>query len=88
MKKTILCKNQKGDVMTTRKRTMNRPANGLVGPLPCPFCGSDNLRVCNYGIECRSCGVWLGDGTRCRTIGKTILDAWNHRANGKDDTPK
>jgi len=48
--------------------------------LPCPFCGSDNLRVCACGIECRNCGVWMGDGTQCRTIGETVLDAWNHRA--------
>ena len=67
--------------MTTKKRDVSRPAEGLVGPLPCPFCGSDNLRVCDYGIECRNCGVWMGDGTQCRNIGKTVLDAWNHRAN-------
>jgi len=60
--------------------TVSRPVNGLVGPLPCPFCGSDNLRVvCDWGIECRNCGAWMGHGTRCRTIGKTVLDAWNHR---------
>lgn len=67
--------------MTTRKRAKSRPVDGRVGPLPCPFCGSDNLRVCDHGIECRNCGVWMGDGTQCRNIGKTVLDAWNHRAN-------
>lgn len=67
--------------MTLRKARANRPVNGLVGPLSCPFCGSDNLRVCDHGIECRNCGVWMGDGTQCRIIGKTVLEAWNHRAN-------
>jgi ribosomal protein L37AE/L43A len=50
-----------------------------VRPLPCPFCGSENLRIVEYGIECRNCGVWMGDGTQRRTIGKTLLDSWNHR---------
>jgi len=63
------------------KDGVSRPVDGLVGPLPCPFCGSENLQVCDHGIECRNCGVWMGDGTQCRTIGKTVLDAWNHRAN-------
>ena len=65
--------------MTTSKRAMSRPVDGIVHPLPCPFCGSDNLRIEVYGIECRNCGVWMGDGTQRRTIGKTLLDSWNHR---------
>ena len=67
--------------MTTSKRAMSRPVDGIVRPLPCPFCGSNNLRIADYGIECRDCGVWMGNGTRRRTIGKTLLDSWNHRAN-------
>jgi hypothetical protein len=52
-------------------------------PLPCPFCGSDNLRICDYGIECRNCGVWMSD-CQIHTIGKTLMKAWNHRVNAYD----
>jgi len=31
----------------------------LPNPLPCPFCGSENLRIEEYGIECRNCGIWM-----------------------------
>ena len=47
--------------------------------LPCPFCGSDNLRDLGFGIECRNCGAWMGEGTQCHRIGNTVLEAWNHR---------
>ena len=53
-----------------------------ISPKPCPFCGSDNLRVESYGVECRNCGVWMGDGTQRRVIGATVLEAWNHRVGG------
>jgi len=44
----------------------------------CPFCGSDNLRASDHGIECRNCGVWFGDNSNLPT-GKGI-DGWNRRA--------
>ena len=69
--------------MTTSKRAMSRPVDGIVHPLPCPFCGSNDLRIEDYGIECRYCGVWMANGTQRRTIGKTLLDSWNHRANAE-----
>ncbi len=47
-------------------------------PLPCPFCGSEDLDVCSYGIECRKCGAWMGESTH-REVGKTLLGMWNTR---------
>lgn len=67
-----------GAMMSERADRSEVVSGGL---LPCPFCGSDDLRVCEHGIECRNCGVWMGDGTQCRTIGTSVIDAWNKRAN-------
>ena len=46
-------------------------------PGPCPLCRSTNLRVEQYGIGCRDCGIWLGDSTVVRNKYKTVLNAWN-----------
>jgi ribosomal protein L37AE/L43A len=47
--------------------------------LACPLCGSHDLRVERYGIECRDCGLWLGDGSRvCEKFG-SVHAAWNTR---------
>ena len=49
------------------------------GLLACPLCGGRDLRVESYGIECRYCGLWLGDGTKVRDKFGTVQKAWNTR---------
>ena len=50
--------------------------------LPCPFCGSEDLRAPNaaLGIECRGCGVWMpavASSDHDRSHDATT--AWNRR---------
>lgn len=46
-------------------------------PLPCPFCGSENIEVSEtaYYVECNDCGV----ETRCYHTIEEALEAWNRR---------
>ena len=46
---------------------------------PCPLCGSDDLNIKNYGIECYNCGLWLGEGTQVMRLGGKEK-VWNTRA--------
>jgi len=56
--------------------------------LPCPLCGASDLRTVPHGIECRSCGLWLGFGTKSMERGRTIIEAWNNRTKSTwDDVP-
>ena len=52
-------------------------ANNLL-PCPLPLCGGEPHDR-GYGIECRRCGLWLGDGTRCRAVSPTVAELWNSR---------
>lgn len=50
-------------------------------PLPCPFCGSDHLTVCEivgrgYTIECEGCHI---EGPLAKD-GPSLLKRWNARA--------
>lgn len=57
-------------------------------PGPCPLCRSTNLRVEQYGIGCRDCGIWLGDSTVVRNKYKTFLNAWNQNIEKELTTKK
>jgi len=47
--------------------------------LSCPFCGGDNINDKGYGIQCRTCGVWVGDGSDALKFGG-YKKLWNKRA--------
>jgi len=47
--------------MNRRQRTKKTCKDNI---LPCPLCGNSDLRISTYGIECRKCGLWLGNGSR------------------------
>lgn len=51
-------------------------AKALLG---CPLCGEPSPNDKGFGIECRNCGLWLGDGARSKDLGG-YRKAWNTRA--------
>lgn len=54
--------------------------------LPCPFCGSENLKIVSYNsiagackmVECMDCFAEVP----CRATKKEAIDAWNRRTVG------
>lgn len=49
----------------------------IVKPLPCPFCGSENVHayeMVNY-VECNDCGI----ATKCYHTIEEALEVWNRR---------
>ena len=49
---------------------------------PCPLCGESDLWYKEFGIECRNCGLWLGDGSKVKALGGYVK-VWNRRPNEK-----
>jgi hypothetical protein len=60
--------------------TTEESEEGMSELKPCPLCGSSDLSLRDYGIECRNCGLWLGDGTRLQEVLGALPEAWNSRA--------
>lgn len=52
--------------------------------LPCPLCRSNDLRIETYGIECRDCGIWYGNGSKSMDRGG-LLKSWNTRKEKEDE---
>lgn len=50
---------------------------------PCPFCGSENIRLTNWGLYRCWCVECLANATDCISA-KEAIDAWNRRA-GEDE---
>jgi hypothetical protein len=64
-----------------------------VTPLPCPFCGSDNVAAWDYWCTCKDCGAEIAEQReRCNPAlskrDNNVL-AWNRRKSGqyKDSCP-
>ena len=60
---------------------MNETPESAHTPLPCPFCGSEHLSVCEivgrgYTIECEGCHI---EGPLAKD-GPSLLERWNTRA--------
>lgn len=51
---------------------------------PCPFCGSENIRLTNWGLYRCWCVECLANATDCISA-KEAIDAWNRRA-GEEKT--
>jgi len=45
---------------------------------PCPLCRSADLKDEGFGILCRGCGLWLGEGTKTEELGGYVK-VWNNR---------
>ena len=58
---------------------------GLDRPLPCPFCGSDNIEVCDGSTfrwvyaGCGDCGAQAGE-VRRQTLGEGTREEWEAAA--------
>lgn len=50
--------------------------------LPCPLCGNPEPVNRGHGIECLTCGLWLGNGTTSYERGGVIKN-WNTRTETK-----
>lgn len=46
---------------------------------PCPLCGEPEPCDRGYGVQCRKCSLWLGDGTATKDLGGYVK-VWNSRA--------
>ena len=50
---------------------------------PCPLCGNPDIEDRKYGISCRRCGLWLGDGTSVSEFGGYKM-LWNMRKESEE----
>jgi len=68
--------------MNRRQRTKKTCKDNI---LPCPLCGNSDLRISTYGIECRKCGLWLGNGSRVTSLFGDVEKAWNTRRSNENE---
>jgi hypothetical protein len=62
----------------------------LMEPLPCPFCGSDEIEVEPSGVLCHGCSAWMPSRTSViPQESHGALEMWNTRKGvGTDDGAK